>query len=180
MSNCACKCSMSAVKIDQDLFCISWKNYLPSHLTTDVSELLGKMQQINADIDYLKRTMNTQVATCETLRVVSVTLDNRLTAVEKPSGPGATSSAACLSAAEILPSPVPSMLGHSSTVVEKPLGPDPTAPYTPSGVNGWMTATPGETGGSQPARPMDTALGRTQPLRVEHGGKGRTLTEAGT
>lgn len=46
----------------------------------DVSVLLGKMQQINTDIDYLKRTMGTQVA-CEMLREVSEKLDGRLTAV---------------------------------------------------------------------------------------------------
>lgn len=67
----------------------------------DVSALLGKMQQINADIDYLKRTMGTQVAACETLREVSAKLDGRLTAVEGPCGPDATFSAACLSAVEI-------------------------------------------------------------------------------
>ncbi|KAJ8361889.1 hypothetical protein AAFF_G00414190 [Aldrovandia affinis] len=44
------------------------------------------MQQINADIEYLKRTTDTQTTACETLRVVSATLDNRLTAVEKPRG----------------------------------------------------------------------------------------------
>ncbi|KAJ8362080.1 hypothetical protein AAFF_G00398150 [Aldrovandia affinis] len=98
------------------------------------------MQQINADIEYLKRTTDTQTTACETLRVVSATLDNRLTAVEKPRGQGATSSAASLSAAEIQPGPVP---GSSSAVVERPLG-------------------PGETEDIQPAQPDDSAQGRTQ------------------
>ncbi|KAJ8390789.1 hypothetical protein AAFF_G00099210 [Aldrovandia affinis] len=98
------------------------------------------MQQINADIEYLKRTTDTQTTACETLRVVSATLNNRLTAVEKPRGQGATSSAASLSAAEIQPGPVP---GSSSAVVERPLG-------------------PGETEDIQPAQPDDSAQGRTQ------------------
>ncbi|KAJ8396792.1 hypothetical protein AAFF_G00013910 [Aldrovandia affinis] len=98
------------------------------------------MQQINADIEYLKRTTDTQTTACETLRVVSATLNNRLTAVEKSRGQGATSSAASLSAAEIQPGPVP---GSSLAVVERPLG-------------------PGETNDIQPAQPEDSAQGRTQ------------------
>lgn len=120
------------------------------------------MQQINADIDYLKRTMDTLVAACETLRVVSANLGNRLTAVERPSGPGATFSAACLSATEIPPDSVPSVLGPSSNVMEKPSGPDPIAPGTPSMDNGGGTATPDGTDGSRPAQPVDPAPGRTQ------------------
>ncbi|KAJ8395941.1 hypothetical protein AAFF_G00026490 [Aldrovandia affinis] len=92
------------------------------------------MQQINADIEYLKKTTDIQTTACETLRVVSATLDNRLTAVEKPRGQGATSSAASFSAAEIQPGPVP---GSSSAVVERPLG-------------------PGETDDIQPAEPEDS------------------------
>ena len=99
----------------------------------DVSALLGKMQQINVDIDYLKRTMDNQVAACETLRVVSAKFDNRLTAVEEPRGPDATTSAACLSAGEIGgpgPGSAPSTSGLPSIVTPSP---DP-APCTNAGV----------------------------------------------
>lgn len=127
----------------------------------DVSALLGKMQQINADIDYLKQTMGTQVAACETLREVSAKLDSHLTAVEAHAGPDATFPVTCLSAVEIQPGPALRATGLSSIVMEKPPGPEP-APCTPSGANGWATVTPGGTDVSQPAQPVDPALGQTQ------------------
>lgn len=111
----------------------------------DVSVLLGKMQQINADIDYLKRTLDTQTTAYETLRVVSATLDNRLTAVEKPPNSGTTPMAPCLSAVGLCPVP-----GPSSATVEKLLDTDPTTANTPS-----ATAATGETHDSQLAQPVD-------------------------
>lgn len=128
----------------------------------DVSVLLGKMQQVNADIDCLKRTMGTQVAACETLREVSVKFDSRLTAVERYGGPDTTLSCDCPPAVELQPGLALGATGLPSTVLEKQLGPDP-ASCTTSGVNGWLTATYGRTGDdSQTAQSVDPAVGRIQ------------------
>lgn len=86
------------------------------------------MQQINADIDYLKQTMGTQVAACETLWEVFAKLDSSLTAVEAHAGPDATSPVTCLSAVEIQPGPALRATGLSSIVMEKSLGPEPALP----------------------------------------------------
>ena len=52
----------------------------------DVSTLLGRMEQINGDICCLKRTLESQTNACESLQVVTATLDGRLSALEKPPG----------------------------------------------------------------------------------------------
>ena len=150
MSKCACKCGEEVPR-----FVSHFLDELPpvSFKHIDVSALLGKMQQINADIDYLKRTMGTQVDACETMREVAEKLDSRLTSVEGHRGPDATSPAACVSAVEMQPGPA-----LSSTAMEKPPGPD----AAPAGVNGLLTVTPGRNGGCQPAPYVDPALGRTQ------------------
>lgn len=120
----------------------------------DVSALLCKMLQINADIDYLKRTVNSQVAASETLRVVSATLDERLTAVEKPPVLGALASTTFLYAAANSLDP----LVGPSTVAGKPLGPEPTS----SMANGRPLPTTSETDSSQPAQTVDIAQKQAQ------------------
>ncbi|XP_026115408.1 ribonuclease inhibitor-like [Carassius auratus] len=115
MSKCVCKCLECGEEIFlDDLPPVSFKHI-------DVSVLLEKMQQINTDIDYLKRTMGTQVAACEMLREVSEKLDDRLTAVEGHCEPDAI----CLTAVETQLGLVPSVSGLSSAVLERPIGPGP-------------------------------------------------------
>ncbi|XDV14285.1 hypothetical protein PO909_002457 [Leuciscus waleckii] len=115
------------------------------------------MQQINTDIDYLKRTMGTQVAACEMLREVFEKLDGRLTAVEGHCDPDAI----CLSAVETQPGLAPSVTGLPLAVLERPMGPGPVS-CPPSAADGCSTAARGETDGGRPAQSVDPALGRTQ------------------
>lgn len=92
---------------------------------------------------------------------MSAKLDSRLTAVEAHTGPDATFPDTCLSAVGIQPGPALTATGLSLTVMEKSPGPVP-APCTPSGANGWATITSEGTDASQPAQPVDPALGQTQ------------------
>ncbi|KAL7388196.1 hypothetical protein ABVT39_008672 [Epinephelus coioides] len=63
-------------------------------LVTNVSTLLGRMEQLNSEICCMKRTLETQSNVCESLREVTAAIDGRLTAVEQPlpsaSGPVAS------------------------------------------------------------------------------------------
>lgn len=125
----------------------------------DVSALLGKMQQINADIDLLKRTMVDQVAACETLREVSATLNSRLTAVEGPCGLDPASSVPCLTALDIQPDPAPSETCLSLTMEKQQPGHD-SAPCTTAEENGWTRTRSGEVAQMED---LAAGMGRTQP-----------------
>ena len=48
----------------------------------DVSALLGRMQQVNADIELLKTSLNSQATACETLLEVTGSISQRLVVVE--------------------------------------------------------------------------------------------------
>lgn len=124
MSKCVCKYLMSALKRFQDLCRTSWMTYPPiSFKHIDVSALVGKMHQINADIDYLLKTIGMQINACETLREVSTKLDSCLTAVEGHAVQDVASLGSCLSATlgtQLIPAPITT--GLSLAVMEKPSG----------------------------------------------------------
>ena len=59
---------------------------LVSYDHIDVSVLMGRLEQLNKDMCCVKKTLNAQTDACEGLRVTTMAINDRVSAIEKPCG----------------------------------------------------------------------------------------------